>query len=323
MESTTATEVKNMKYANGDTMPAFGLGTWKSKPGEVKNAVYTAIQAGYRHIDCADIYGNQAEVGEGIEKAIGEGLCQREDLWITSKLWNSDHRKDQVEKALKRMLGDLKLEYLDLFLVHWPLALKEGVKMPEGPDDFLSIDEVPLKETWQAMAQCREKGLTRHIGVSNFNQNHLAQLMKEGPAPEMNQIELHPYLPQEDLVNYCKENDILVTAYSPLGSSDRPEQMKKDDEPLLYENDTVKEIAEKHGVSAFQILLAWALNRGTAVIPKSVTPEHIKDNLKANEIALDKEDMKKISEMDQEYRFVDGGFWAMDGSPYSIEYLWG
>ena len=323
MIPTTDSQIEKMKYVNGDTMPALGLGTWKSKPGEVKNAVYTAIKKGYRHIDCADIYGNQNEVGEGIERAIDQGICRREDLWITSKLWNSDHQKDMVEKALKRILHDLRLEYLDLFLVHWPVALKVGVGLPESPEDFFSLDEVPLTETWGAMAQCREKGLTHHIGVSNFNQNQLEELIKVGPKPEMNQIELHPYLQQTELLEFCKKNNILVTAYSPLGSSDRPQQMKKDGEPVLYTNEVIKEIASKHGVSAFHILIAWALNRGTAVIPKSVTPDHIKSNLEATQIDLDQDDMQKIAKLDHEYRFVDGGFWAMDGSPYSIKDIWG
>ncbi|MGB6037718.1 MAG: aldo/keto reductase [Cryomorphaceae bacterium] len=323
MTPTTDYQMKTMKYANGDTMPAFGLGTWKSKSGEVKKAVYTAIAAGYRHIDCADIYGNQNEVGEGIDQALNEGICRREDLWITSKLWNSDHKEAMVEKALKRILRDMRLDYLDLFLMHWPVALKVGVGMPESPDDFLSRRDVPLTETWKAMAQCQEKGLTRHIGVSNFNQEHLRELMQAGPKPEMNQVELHPYLQQTELLEYCKKHNIFVTAYSPLGSSDRPEQMKKDNEPLLYENDVVKEIANKHDVSAFHILLAWALNRGTAVIPKSVTPCHIKSNLEATQIELDQDDMQKMAKLDQEYRFVDGGFWAMEGSPYSIKDIWG
>jgi alcohol dehydrogenase (NADP+) len=139
----------------------------------------------------------------------------------------------------------------------------------------------------------------------------------------MNQVELHPYLQQNELLEYCKKNNILVTAYSPLGSSDRPQQMKKDDEPVLYNNEVVKEIANKHGISAFHILLAWALNRGTVVIPKSVTPDHIKSNLEATQIDLDQDDMEKMAKLDREYRFVDGSFWAMEGSPYSIKDIWG
>ena len=323
MEPTTQTNTIEFQFANGDNMPAFGLGTWKSKPGEVKAAVYQAIKAGYRHIDCAEIYDNQNEVGEGIRRAIDEGICKREDLWITSKLWNTDHKKDRVEPALKRINDQLGLDYLDLFLIHWPVALREGMMFPKEPYDLLSLKEVPLTDTWEGMAKCKDKGLAKHIGVSNFNQNHLAELLNHGPAPEMNQIELHPYLQQQELLNYCSQNDIFVTAYSPLGSTDRPKQMKKDDEPLLHENKTVKSIAEKHGVTPYLILIAWALNRGTAVIPKSTNPDHIKSNLKALDIKFDRDDLAELSQLDRGYRFVDGSFWAMEGSPYTLESLWG
>jgi len=322
MEHMTNTTNKTLEFSNGDIMPALGLGTWKSDPGEVKKAVYEAIKVGYRHIDCAEIYDNQKEVGEGIARALGEGICTREDLWITSKLWNTDHKKDRVVPALERMLKEMNLEYLDLFLIHWPVVLKEGVMFPKEPGDLLSLDEVPLTETWKGMVQCKEKGATRHIGVSNFNQDHLKTLIDVGPTPEMNQVELHPFLPQNDLLAFCKQNNIHITAYSPLGSADRSNRLKKEDEPVLYSSTAIKEVAEKHGASPFQVLIAWALKRGTAVIPKSTNPEHIASNFDALEIELDSDDMQKIAAMESEYRYVDGSFWAMEGSPYSMKDLW-
>jgi alcohol dehydrogenase (NADP+) len=323
MEPTTKINQKTLAFANGDLIPAFGLGTWKSKPGEVRDAVYEAIKAGYRHIDCAEIYQNQKEVGKGLQKALQEGICSREELFITSKLWNSDHRRELVVPALERILKELQLEYLDLFLIHWPVVLKEGITFPENPDDLVPLSEVPISETWKGMAECREKGLTKHIGVSNFNQTHLSEILETGPAPEINQVELHPYLQQKELVDYCTENHILVTAYSPLGSGDRPKQLKKEDEPRLTNNELIEEIAQKHDASPFQILIAWALNRGTIAIPKSTSAEHIKSNMKALDIRLDREDMDRIAELDRGYRFVDGSFWAMEGSPYSMTELWG
>jgi len=323
METTAKAPTQELRFEGGHTMPALGLGTWKSKQGEVKKAVYTAIKEGYRHIDCAEIYQNQKEVGEGIQQALDEGICQREDLWITSKLWNSDHKAEDVHRAVMRILDQLNLDYLDLFLIHWPIAHKSGVMMPESGDDFLSLDEVPLAETWKAMDECRAQGYTRHIGVSNFNKAHLKEIMKNGPTPEMNQVELHPYLQQKDLHRFCLDHGINMTGYSPLGSGDRPKAMKKDNEPVLYENDTIKEIAEKNDCSPFQVLIAWGLNRGTAVIPKSTDPDHIKKNLQALETELNAEDMEKINDLDRGYRFVDGENWAMEGSPYTLEYLWG
>jgi alcohol dehydrogenase (NADP+) len=323
METTSKARTQELQFKGGDKMPALGLGTWKAGEGEAKKAVYTAIKEGFRHIDCAEMYQNQKEVGEGIRKALDEGICQRDDLWITSKLWNSDHKAEDVEKALKRILDQLGLDYLDLFLIHWLVAFKPGVTMPESGDDFLSPDEAPLTDTWKAMAKCQEKGLTRHIGVSNFNESHLKTVMNAGPVPEMNQVELHPYLQQRDLHRFCLDHEINMTGYSPLGSGDRPEGMKKDDEPVLYENDVIKEIAEEKDCSPFQVLIAWGLNRGTAVIPKSTDPDHIEKNLQALEIELTAEDMEKIAELDHGYRFVDGENFAKDGSPYTLEYLWG
>ena len=315
--------MKNLTFSNKDQMPAFGLGTWKSAPGEVKSAVINAIEIGYRHLDCAAIYGNENEVGEGISECISRGLINREDLWVTSKLWNDAHLQDDVQPALVKTLKDLKLDYLDLYLVHWPVAFNPDVASPESEERYLSLAEPPLTETWSAMQAVQEKGLTKHIGVSNFSKKKIEELMEiGGQIPEMNQVELHPYLQQQGLVDFCHQHNIHVTAYSPLGSMDRPESMKKTGEPIPLGNETIKSIATNHGISPAQVLIAWALERGTSVIPKSTNPKRLQENFDAQSIRLTKEEMDQIKEEDKAERIVDGSFFTAESKGYNVSNLW-
>ncbi|HEV7348884.1 aldo/keto reductase [Telluribacter sp.] len=310
--------MKILQFRNGDTMPAIGLGTWKSKEGEVYKAVTEALRIGYRHIDCAAIYGNEAEIGQAFKDAMASGVVQREDLWVTSKLWNNAHRKEQVLPALQQTLRDLNLDYLDLYIIHWPVALKEGIGFPGSAEDFLSLDEVPLSETWEAMEQCAEQGLARHIGVSNFSIPKIKNLLSTARIrPEMNQVEMHPYLQQNALLNYCKQENVHITAYSPLGSSDRPVHLIQTNDPVLLEDATIAAIAEKHSCSPAQVLISWAVHRGTSVIPKSVSPVRLQQNLEAASVALDGEDMAQIAELDRGFRFINGSTWAREGAYYT------
>jgi alcohol dehydrogenase (NADP+) len=202
--------------------------------------------------------------------------------------------------------------------------LRAGTQFPEKAEDFLFQEEAPIEDVWKEMQSIKDKGLSKHIGVANFSKENLNKLLKMGgQPPEMNQIELHPCLTQQPLVDFCHEHKILVTAYSPLGSKDRVSQMKKDDEPNLFNLDSVVKIAEEHDKSAAEILLAWAVNRNTIAIPKSTNPAHISSNLKAASINLSKQEVDLISAENKAYRYVDGSFWTNNGSPYTLEYLWG
>lgn len=239
-------------------------------------------------------------------------------------MWNNKHREEQVKPAIIHTLDDLKLDYLDLYLIHWPVVVADSTDFPSNKDELISLTVTPLEETWAGMIDVQKSGLSKHIGVSNFNPSHLNALIHgTGVSPEMNQVEMHPYLQQKKLKAYCDEENILMTAYSPLGSGDRPSNRKKDNEPSLLENPVIKTIAEEKSCSTAQVILAWEVNRGTAVIPKSVNEKRLAENLAAAEIDLSAEQMQAIANIDLDYRFIDGSFWCLPGSDYTQEELWG
>ena len=314
--------MKTLRFNNEDEMSAIGLGTWKSEPGKVSDAVLSALKSGYKHIDCAAVYGNEAEIGKALQTAFSQNIIKREHLWITSKLWNTAHKADDVIPALKQTLMDLQLDYLDLYLIHWPVALRPDLEgFPENNEDFLSLDEVPIIETWNAMIEAKKQGLVKHLGVSNFSISKLQDLLdKTDNPPEMNQVELHPYLHQDELLSFCHKNNIHLTAYSPLGSGDRSDQMKADDEPSLLDNDTIKEIATKHNATPAQVLIAFHLHRHTAVIPKSTNASRIKENLQSANLRLDDIDMEQIKKLDEHYRYVNGKFFETSDGKYTNIY---
>ena len=304
-------------------MPLLGLGTWKSAPGEVGAAVREAIRQGYRHIDCASVYGNEPEVGEAIQAAIAAGEVRREELWITSKLWCNAHGRENVEPALRRTLADLGLAWLDLYLIHWPVPIKPGVAFPSSAEELLSPGQVPLANTWEGMEAAVEAGLTRHIGVSNFSTRKLHDLLAHCRfRPEVNQVERHPLLQQPALLADCTAAGVHVTAYSPLGSNDRPAGLKGADEPVLLQNPVIGAIATEHGCSPAQVLIAWQLQGGISTIPKSVNPARLQENLAAEDITLRPADLERITALDHHRRLVDGTFWLMEGSPWTLQSLW-
>lgn len=309
--------MKTLKFENNDTMHAIGLGTWKAKGNKLKDAIRSALATGVRHIDTAAVYGNEEEIGEVLAEVFAEGSIKREDVFITSKLWNDAHKESHVIPALQDSLKKLQLDYLDLYLIHWPVAFKPGVSFPSTPSDYLSLEEVPIEETWKQMEVAKESGYARHIGVSNFSKKKLKDLVdKAKHKPEMNQVEMHPLLQQKELVDFCKQENIFLTAYSPLGSGDRSSEMKAQDEPSLMEIESIKKIAKKHDATPAQVLINWHANRGTAVIPKSTTPSHIESNFRAAKVELDKEDMETIASLDKNYRFITGKFFEAPEKGY-------
>jgi alcohol dehydrogenase (NADP+) len=316
-------QMKFMQFRNGDQMPVLGLGTWQSPPGEVYLAVKEALRLGYRHIDCAFIYGNQVEIGQALSESFSEGVVSRKELWITSKLWNSFHAPADVQPALEKTLADLQLDYLDLYLMHWPVAVRKGIFLPESAADLIPLKELPLSDTWQALEKLTDKGLCRHIGVSNFSITKLKALLEDARIkPEMNQIELHPYLQQTEMLAFAKEHGIYLTAFAPLGSPGRPARLKVADEPVLMQEAAITTCAEGHGVTPAQVLISWAIQRGTVVIPKSVNPERLQQNLAAAELELTPEEIVEIDRLNLNRRYTHGKMWTIDGSPYTLANLW-
>jgi len=315
--------MKYLTFSNGDLMPALGLGTWKSAKGEIYTTIRTALEIGYRHFDCAFIYDNEREIGQAFADALKNNEVKREDLWITSKLWNNRHRTEDVQPAIEKSLRLLQLDYLDLYLIHWPVALIRSVNYPQKADDMISLNELPLSQTWQAMIDMREKGLTRHIGLSNFSMKKISALRDEtGVLPEALQVELQPFLQQKQLLDFAKQNNIALTGFCPLGSADRPASRISPNEPKLFENETILAIAQEKDCTPAQVMLAWAVNRGTSVIPKSVHEYRLRENLAAADIVLSAEQMDKMAALDQHYRYIKGDFWCLEGTDYTIEHLW-
>ncbi|MAW96604.1 MULTISPECIES: aldo/keto reductase [unclassified Leeuwenhoekiella] len=267
---TTIKSITNLQgtweLRNGYKMPYLGLGVWKAEDGEeVINAVKWAIEAGYRHIDTAKAYDNEEGVGKGIKDS---GVA-REELFITSKLWNNDQGYESTLKAFDKTLQRLDTDYLDLYLIHWPVEGK-------------------YKNTWRAMEKLYKEGKIKAIGVSNFLEHHLMDLMKDCEVkPMVDQLEFHPWLVQEDLQKFCAENDIQYEAWSPLMQG------------KAFENETLKEIGEKYGKTPAQVVLRWDLQNGVITIPKSTSKDHIKSNANVFDFELSEEDMQTITNLDK------------------------
>ncbi|KAJ3319059.1 hypothetical protein HDU76_000660 [Blyttiomyces sp. JEL0837] len=299
-------------------MPAIGLGTWQISRQDILPALKAALTVGYRHIDCAADYENEDAIGDALQNLllpspstvsstaaiqpsptinqISQLNITRSDLFITSKLWNTFHLPSAVASACNRTLNDLKLDYLDLYLMHFPLAFKD-----RGDGNYYKdesgrpmMEDVTISETWNAMEELVYSNKVRAIGVSNFSISKLKELLSNCRIkPAVNQVEMHPYLPQHDLLEFCKQHDIVVTAYSPLGSS------PQENTPILLKDPVILGIARRNQITPAQVLLRWGVQRGTVVIPKSSNVERIRENFlaAAGGLKLADEDFKTISEL--------------------------
>lgn len=311
--------MSTIKLNSGYDMPQVGFGCWKVDKKTCADTIFNAIKVGYRLFDGAEDYGNEKEVGEGINRALDEGLVARDELFVVSKLWNNFHDPKNVEKALEKTLSDLNLEYLDLFLIHFPIAFKFvpfDEKYPPGfycgDGDKFIYEDVPLLETWKAMEKLVKLGKVKSIGISNFNGALILDLLRGAEIPPaVLQIEHHPYLQQQRLIEWVTSKGIAVTAYSSFGPQSFVElnHPKVNDVVTLFEQKDIKAIADAHKKSPGQVLLRWATQRGLAVIPKSNKTERLLQNLEVNDFDLTQQDLDTIAKLDIGLRFNDPWDW--------------
>ncbi|KAF4998428.1 glycerol dehydrogenase [Fusarium heterosporum] len=282
---------------NGVKIPGVGFGTFANEgaKGETYKAVQCALKTGYRHLDCAWFYLNEGEVGQAVRDFLEENKdVKREDIFICTKVWNHLHEPEEVKWSIENSLKNFGLDYIDLFLVHWPIAAEkdEDYKPKIGADGKYVIKKDLTENpepTWRAMEEVLASGKARAIGVSNWTIEGLKKLLSFAKVkPTVNQIEIHPFLPNEDLVKFCLENDILPAAYSPLGSQNQVPTTGE----TVRSNKTLNEVAERSGNSLAQVLIAWGLRRGYAVLPKSSTPSRIESNFQIP--SLSDEDFEAI-----------------------------
>lgn len=293
---------KKIELNNGYFMPMIGIGTWQSDDTEaLERSIRYAIDAGYRHIDTAHIYGNEKALGDILKRLFDEKKIKREDLFITSKLFNNYHKNPEL--GIKTSLKDLQLDYLDLYLIHWPVTFKtDENNKPIKKNGETVIEEFDPVGLWRHMESFVEKGYTRSIGYSNFGKINTEKILKVCKIqPAIAQFEIHPYLTQDDLVNYYQKKNIQVVSYSSLGST-APNKLKVREDPSILR------IAKKYNKTVSQVILSWLNMRNILVIPKSTNENHIKEN--ADLFKLEDEDFKVISSLNRDYRYVDLAEWG-------------
>lgn len=301
--------VERKVLASGASIPVVGLGTFGSDlitVGQIAGAVKGAIALGYRHIDCASVYGNESQIGQVFSGILGSGLVQREELWVTSKVWNDRH--DDVIGSCKQSLADLQLDYLDLYLIHWPFPNfhASGCDVTSRSADAKPYIHAEYMKTWAQMEKLVGMGLVKHIGTSNMTIPKMELLLRDcNIQPSCNEMELHPHFQQPELFQYCLDRKILPIGYSPLGSPGRPERDRTADDTVDVEDPVVVKIAEAHSIHPVSVCLKWAIQRGQVPIPFSVN--HYRSNLEAAASdPLTAEEMAELATIDKQCRLIKG-----------------
>ncbi|XP_053428067.1 aldo-keto reductase family 1 member C3-like isoform X2 [Nycticebus coucang] len=309
-------EHQRVRLNDGHFMPVLGFGTYippevdKSKTVE---ATKWAIEAGFRHIDSAYLYENEEQVGLAIRSKIADGSVRREDIFYTSKIWSTFLRPELVRSCLEISLRKLQLDYVDLCLIHMPVALKPNEKIfPVDENGKVIYDSVDLCATWEALEKCKDAGLAKSIGVSNFNRRQLDMILNKPGLkykPVCNQVECHPYLNQSKLLDFCKAHDIVLVAYSALGTQ-RDERWVDPNSPVLLEDPVLCALAKKHKRTPALVALRYQLQRGVVALAKSYNEHRIRENMQVFEFQLTSEDMKALDNVNRNVRYITLPFFA-------------
>lgn len=299
--------IQSIKLNDGRDFPMVGLGTFRAVDEEgFAKAIKAAVEAGYRHFDCAWLYKNEAIIGKALKECIAEsnGSLKREDFFLCSKVWNTFHSEAQVEVALNETLKDLQVDYVDLYLIHWPMGFKDGSTeaFPKNENGKTIYSDVNYLETYRALEKLVKAGKIKSIGVSNFNIQQLQDVLDNCEIkPVNNQVELNPYLQSDELVEFCKKNNVVVSCYGPIGCGQS--ETSRADLPTVLEHETIVKIAKKHKKSPAQVCIRWSVQRGLVPLPKSVTPSRIAQNAEVFDFVLTDEEMAEIKALDVNYRF--------------------
>ncbi|NXM58643.1 AK1D1 dehydrogenase, partial [Illadopsis cleaveri] len=305
-------ESHRIPLSDGNSIPLLGLGTYadpqKTPKGSCLEAVKIAIDAGYRHIDGAFVYFNEHEVGQAIREKIAEGKIKREDIFYCGKLWSTCHPPEMVRPTLEKTLKTMQLDYVDLYIIELPMAFKPGdAPYPRDENGKFIYHETDLCATWEALEACKDAGLAKSIGVSNFNRRQLEMIMNKPGLkykPVSNQVECHPYFTQPKLLEFCRQHDIVIVGYSPLGTS-RDESWVNVSSPPLLKDPVLNAIGKKYNKTAAQIALRFNVQRGVVVIPKSFNPQRIRENFQIFDFSLTEEEMKEIEALNKNVRYVE------------------
>ncbi|MEM1210685.1 MAG: aldo/keto reductase [Planctomycetota bacterium] len=332
LDAIDPTTVPSHTLHTGATVPCIGLGTFGSDhitPQQVADAVVGAAEVGYRHFDCASVYGNEAEIGAALQRVMASGV-KREDLWITSKLWNDMHDPADAVRSCEQSLADLQLDYLDLYLIHWPFPNHHapGCDVGSRSHDAKPYIHEAYMQTWGALESLVDRGLVRHIGTSNMTIPKLERVLQDARIkPAANEMELHPHFQQPELFAFARSQGILPIGYSPIGSPARPERDRTSDDTVDIKDPVVVRIAERLGVHPAVVCIKWAIQRGQVPIPFSTTPRNYVANLRAAvSPPLTEQDMADLAGVDRGCRLIKGqvflwkdgqdwqDLWDLDGS---------